>query len=104
MFRPFRSPPRKRGLGLLTGLVVGSLLSTQVALADATPVASPSAEASPVVVTPSASGQSLIEQFPGDDDVVMVAGVAAVTVLGLTGLALLDRRPPVTEQDGSDFE
>lgn len=104
MFRAFRSPPQGRGIGLLAGLVVGSLLSAEVALADGAPVASPPAGATPVVVTPKADNQSLIAQLPGDDDAVMVAGVAAVTVLGLTGLALLDRRPPVTEQDGSDFE
>ena len=104
MFRPFRSPPRSRGAALLTGLVVGTLLSTQVALADATPVASPAPGATPVAVTPQANDQSLMAQLPGDDDVVLVAGVAAVTALGLTGLAMLDRRPPVTEQDGRDFE
>ncbi len=104
MFRAVRPPARRRGFGLLTGLVVGTLLSTQVALADGTPVASPASGATPVVVTPQADDQSLIEHLPGDDDVVLVAGVAAVTALGLTGLALLDRRPPVTEQDGSDFE
>lgn len=89
---------------MLTGLMVGALLSTQVALADVTPGASPSPVATPVVVTPRADNQSLIEQIPGDDDVVLVAGVAAVTVLGLAGLARLDRRPPVAEQDGNEFE
>ena len=88
---------------MLAGLVAGTLLSAQVALADGTPTDRQPVEATPVM-TPTPGDQSLIEQLPGDDNVVLVAGVAAVTVLGLTGLAALDRRPPVTEQDGRDFD
>ena len=102
----FRTPPRsihRRCLAMMASLMMGTMLTGQVALADGSPtVVSPGA--TPIPVSPVAEDQSLIEQLPGDDDVVLVAGVTAVTVLGLTGLALLDRRPPVTEQDASDFD
>ena len=100
----FLTPPRlihQRCLALTAGLMIGTMLTGQVALADGSPAAV-SSGATPIPVSPVAEDQNLIEQLPGDDDVVLVAGVAAVTVLGLTGLALLDRRPPVTEQDGGD--
>jgi hypothetical protein len=102
----FRTSPRlihRRCLALTASLMIGTMLTGHVALADASPAAD-SPGATPIPVSPVAEDQSLIEQLPGDDDVVLVAGVAAITALGLTGLALLDRRPPVTEQDASDFD
>jgi hypothetical protein len=102
----FRTLPRsmfRRWLALTACLLVSTLLTGQVALADGSPAAMPPG-ATPIPVSSTADYQGLIEQLPGDDDVVLVAGVAAVTVLGLTGLAMLDRRPPVTEQDGAEFD
>jgi hypothetical protein len=102
----FRTPPgliHRRCLAVTASLMLGTMLAGQVALADGSPAAV-TFGATPIPVSPVAEDQSLIEQLPGDDDAVLVAGVAAVTVLGLTGLALLDRRPPVTEQDASDFD
>ncbi len=36
---------------------------------------------------------------PGEDDVVLVLGYTAATVLGLTALALLDRKPDPVDRD-----
>jgi hypothetical protein len=39
---------------------------------------------------------------PDEDDVVLVLGYTAATVLGLAGLALLDRRPEPADHDNDD--
>lgn len=63
----------------------------------------PAPAASPVtVVTPADEG--LMKHLSNDDDVILVAGMTAVTVLGLTGLALLDRRPGLPDHEAEPFD
>lgn len=102
--RPHSTPPQPslaRALIVILAATMALLVSWQSAMADGSSV---SGSESPAVVTISATAtpkadKSLIEQLPGEEDTALVVGVAAVTVIGLTGLAILDRRPDVVDHN-----
>lgn len=94
-------PRRTRSFLAILLTVAVLLLGGQGAMADGSSVSGNDSApgATPLPSATPAADASLMEQLPGDEDVALVVGVAAVTVMGLAGLAMLDRRPDVTEID-----
>lgn len=104
--RPTLHPRRLRSLLAILLTITALLMGGQGAMADGSSVSGidSATVATPLPSATPAADVSLIEQLPGDEDVALVVGVAAVTVIGLTGLAMLDRKPDITEIDSqSDY-